>query len=446
MRYGRTLVTALGASLLLAGAVSAQTTEAGDARLAAEEARAAARDTRNQSAADHQVAVHDHIGYVRRPPPSRELVRVGADTLSDRPLGKKKDAAGEQIPLLSERLDGCIWPDGSTDQFSCVARTTRAAARSYRRLAGVRQWETDAFTAGSAAGLTVVAIGVGHAAKDSLNAWSAVGLLPLIADDLASPGPRARLYNVAAIAMTMTAVRAESLNAALGAITPQMKQGIDQRADLREQVRDACDRAVLAKLDPAKAKPRLGDDARKAAERINANLETRCDELTTAARKLGIAASIWTFGGAQAARSLAADTAMLDDTVARLDRSMRATSKETLSVVLKAPFNLASNLVGGQTAPPEYTGRNLPVFTSTYSFNLGRVPDAEVPGALGAALVAPPALTAWEPHLTRINAVSDQVNAAIAAATYFKAENERSVLSISPGNNPPVTLATPSRP
>ncbi|HQT55485.1 MAG TPA: hypothetical protein PKX06_18705, partial [Phenylobacterium sp.] len=42
------------------------------------------------------------------PSPSRELVRVGADTLMDRPLGKKKDQAGVQIPLLSERLDGCL--------------------------------------------------------------------------------------------------------------------------------------------------------------------------------------------------------------------------------------------------------------------------------------------------------------------------------------------------
>lgn len=378
------------------------------------------------------------------PSPSRELVRVGADTLMDRPLGKKKDQAGVQIPLLSERLDGCLSPEAP--DFSCVARTTRAAARSYRRLAGVRQWETDAFTTGSAAGLTVVAIGVGHAAKDSLNAWTAVGLLPLIADDLASPGPRARLYNVAAIAMTMTVVRAESLNAALGAITPQMTGGGGQTADFRARVREACDPSTLAKLDPARIKPSLGSDARKAAERANANLDTRCDQLTAAARKLGNAASIWTFGGDQAARSLAADTAILDDTVARLDRSMRATSKETLSVVLKAPFNLASSLVGGQTAPPEYTGRNLPVFTSTYSFNLGRVPDAEVPGALGAALEAPPALTAWAKPVQQINSLTDEINAAIAAAVYFKAENERSVLSISPGNNPPVTLSTPSRP
>ncbi len=379
------------------------------------------------------------------PSPSRELVRVGADTLMDRPLGKKKDQAGVQIPLLSERLDGCLWPEQEAgNKFACVARTTRTAARSYRRLAGARQWETDAFTAGSATGLTVVAVGVGHAAKDSLNAWTAVGLLPLIADDLASPGPRARLYNVAAIAMTMTVVRAESLHAALGSVTPRMRGRGDQTGDFQQRVRSACDPGALARLDPAKSA--LKGDAKKAAEKLNATLEVRCDELTTASRKLVNAASIWSFGGDQASRSLAADTAILDDTVARLDRSMRATSKETLSVVLKAPFNLASNLVGGQTAPPEYTGRNLPVFTSTYSFNLGRVPDAEVPGALGASLEAPPALTAWAKPVQQINSLTDEINAAIAAAVYFKAENERSVLSISPGNNPPVTLSTPSRP
>lgn len=158
------------------------------------------------------------------------------------------------------------------------------------------------------------------------------------------------------------------------------------------------------------------------------------------------AAAIWTFGGDQASRGLAADAVTLDDTVARLDRSMRATSKETLSVVLKAPFNLASNLVGGQTAPPEYTGRNLPVFTSTYSFNLGRVPDADVPSAIGTGLKAPEGLKGWEARVVALNGLSDEINSAIAAATFFKAENERSVLAISPGNNPPVTLSAPSRP
>ncbi|WP_340644545.1 hypothetical protein [Phenylobacterium sp.] len=429
MHFRRTAASALGAALLTGGTAAAQPPRpADDARIAA---------------ADHHVAINDHIGYVRRPPPNRELVRVGADTLSDRPLGKKKDQAGEQIPLLSERLDGCLWPDDAVDKFACVARSTRTAARSYRRLAGVRQWETDAFTAGSAAGLTVVAIGVGHAAKDSLNAWSAVGLLPLIADDLASPGPRARLYNVAAIAMTMTVVRAESQHAALSAVTERMRGRDDQLGDLQQRVRSACDPAAF---DPAKVRPNLKDDAKKAAEKLSATVSARCDDLTTAARKLVNAASIWSFGGDQASRSLAADTAILDDTIARLDRSMRATSKETLSVVLKAPFNLASNLVGGQTAPPEYTGRNLPVFTSTYSLNLGRVPDAEVPAALGAALEAPVAPADWRPRVRVVNALTDEINAAIAAATYFKGENERSVLAISPGNNPPVTLSTPSRP
>ena len=423
------MAAALGAALLISGDARAQTATTGDA----------------QSAADHQVAVNDHIGDVSRPPPSRELVRVGADTLTN-PLLGKKEQAGEQIPLLSEQLDGCLWPNGSADTFACVARTTRTAARSYRRLAGIRQWETDAFTTTSAAGLAVVAIGAGHAAQDSLNAWSAVGLLPLVADDLASPGPRARLYNVGAIAMTIVVVRAESLHAALKAVTPQMRGQGGQPRDLQQRVREACDPAAAGALDPAKIKPALKEADKRAADKLNATISVRCDDLTTAARKLVNAAGIWTFGGDQAARSLAADTAILDDTIARLDRSMRATSKETLSIVLKAPFNLASNLVGGQTAPPEYTGRNLPVFTSTYSFNLGRAPDAEVPSALGAALEAPQALVAWNARVQAINALTDETNAAIAAAAYFRAENERSVLSISPGNNPPVTLATPSRP
>lgn len=314
MNFGQIMATALSATLLMAGAAQGQapanpTADQGHvsagsdsresraaaraARDAADDARdatvqatqaadmaaAAARETSELSADDHQVASDDHDDYRRRPPPNRELVRVGADTLMDGPLGKKKDQGGFPVPLLSERLDGCLWPpvEQAGVKFRCVAQATRSAARAYRRMAGIRQWETDAFTTGAAGGLTVVAIGVGHAAKDSLNAWTAVGLLPLIMDDLASPGPRARLYNVAAIALTVTVVRAESLHAALGVVGPRMRGG-----DLQQRVRSACDPTELAKLDPAKIKPSLKDAEKKAADKLNASIATRCDELAAA--------------------------------------------------------------------------------------------------------------------------------------------------------------------
>ncbi|WP_304165772.1 hypothetical protein [Phenylobacterium aquaticum] len=379
-------------------------------------------------------------------PADRTVVVAGGGSLWRGPHGDKVD------PSLAEQLDGCLYPAAGSggDSFRCVALTSRAAARAYRRIAGIHAWESEGFTAGATTGFLGLAASIGHGASNTVNAWTGLGLIPIISDDIASPGPRARLYTVAGTAMTLTTVRAEALRDALG-VTSGMIAGPGQ-APLQARVKAECSPGTLDAIDAialvgaTKAEKAVQSKAR---DKLSAQIRARCDELTLATQKLAAAAALWNFGGDAFARNLAADATTLDDTITRLDRQTLAPPRGALSVVLNAALNLPSKLVGGAT-PPEYVGRNLPVFTSTYTFNLARAPDADLPSAIGADLSLPAGLDTaggQRPAILReFNSLTAEINGAIAAGIYFKTANDRSILSVSPGADTPVTLTSPTRP
>jgi hypothetical protein len=196
----------------------------------------------------------------------------------------------------------------------------------------------------------------------------------------------------------------------------------------------------------------VGDDTyaalAKAKIELSSKVKGRCNDLLAAARKLTSAAQVWDVVALSAAHGLALDATNLDDTITRLDRMTEAPSRGALAVVLGAFLSLPSKLTTG-TAPPEYVGRNLPVFTSTYTFNLARAPDVELPATVAADLTVSPGLEGDKnkriDRIAAFNSLSADINRAATMATYFKAINDRSILSISPGADQPVTLNAPPK-
>jgi hypothetical protein len=365
----------------------------------------------------------------------------------------------QPIITLAEQLDGCLYPQGvSIDRFSCVAITSRAAARHYKRLSGKRSWESEVATSTATLGFGGLAASLGHAAKNTVGAWSFLALGPVIADDIASPGPRARLYTVASTAMTQTTTRAEDLREKLA-----QAQGAVMRTDagpvtLQQQVHAWCAPASLDAIDglplpkpagKAAATNAEAEAAKKAKDKLSGQIRARCDQLVAAEQKLSAASALWGYGGDGFARGLALDATILDDTITRLDRQTLAPARGALSVVLNAALNLPGKLVGGAT-PPEYVGRNLPVFTTTYTFNLARAPDADLPSLISADLSTPAGVDGPDGKhagvVQSLNRLTTDLNLATAAANDFKTINDRSILSVSPGGEPAVTLTSPTRP
>lgn len=412
--------------------------------------------------ADHGRADKDHDKYLLRPPPHQEVILSGSGTLYEgRDRRRQVDPrTGKRLdnPItLSEQLDGCLYPnegvafDRDRDTFGCVALTARGAARHYRVLSGRRSWEAEGFTSEATLGFTGLGLSVGHAAKNTVAAWTALGLLPVVADDVSAPGPRAKLYNIGATAMTVMIVRAETLRAALKETDSRiLKTGATQT--LEQEVQAACDDAALDRLDALTLPDGLGTaDAaalKKARDKFTAALRNRCDDFTAATQKLSAASGAWNFGGKAAARNLAGDAVILDDAITRLDRQTLAPARGALTVIVGSLLTLPGKLVSG-TTPPEYTGRSLEVFRSSYTFNLARAPDAEVPAPIGANVSAPEGFNGPNKELPltarRFNVLSAEINQSIAAAAYFKALNDRSILTVSPGIDQPVTLTAPPK-
>lgn len=383
---------------------------------------------------------------IAQPPPpvagpsSTDTLQVGARTLASE---LSRDQAPP--PMLSEQLDQCLWPDQQqpkNSNFGCVARTTRTAARTYRRISGNRQRAADGYTTAATAGLAVAAAGVDHAASDTIRAWGIAGLLPVVADDLAQPGPRGRLYSVAATAMTVITLRAETLNDAheqFAGIKTALASG-----GPADEMEKACGKAALDQLTTrANAAPKANRDA---AIKLNGVIEARCAELWASLNRLQIADRTWSMSSWGIARGLAGDGAVFDDTVARLDRVLRAGAADVLKVVFKVPFNMAAKIVDGQMPPQEYTGRALEVFTATYTFKLARLPDAAIPDPISTRIAAPPeALSGWLGAVAAVNVQSERLNAAISTAQLLKTVNNQSILTVRPGSmDQPVTLTTPS--
>jgi len=222
---------------------------------------------------------------------------------------------------------------------------------------------------------------------------------------------------------------------------------------LQEKVAMACSGGRMGQIDAlplaATATPAETQAQAKARDLFSAQARARCNELIIAAQKLAAAGDAWSSAQNGFARGLAVDATNLDDKITALDRQTLAPPRATLTVVLNAALNLPAKLTG-TAAPPEYTGRNLPVFTSTYTFNLMRVRDVDLPGPVAADLTAPPGLDTTLGERSGaardLNILTAQVNQAIAAGADFKTINDRSILSVSPGQDQPVTITSPTRP
>ncbi len=397
-----------------------------------------------RAAQDGSNAAEDHAEHLMSPHANTADVIAGGSDLWRLPGRDPK------VVTLAEWIDGCLYPKSAEPEtsISCVAQGSRAAARRYRRIAGLRSWESEATTLGATTGLTVVAISAGHAAKDTLNAWTGASLVPLIVDEVSAPGPRARLYTVAATAMTLMTSRAETLDAVAGQVGEVLQGGDGQ---LRNQIEAACSARELAEVD--KAVTAAGGRSpkssyTKAAGRLTDMLLARCADLRQTAARLEAAAMLWRFDQTQSARALGTDTITLDDAITRLDRQTLTPSRSAVTAVFGAALALPGKLTG-TAAPAEFTGRNLPVFTSTFTFNLARAPDVELPAPVGAPILAPDDIRTKlsSAKVSELNELGTALNSGLVAAHYFKAINERSVLSISPGSlDQPVMLSAPTRP
>jgi len=418
-----------------AGAAAASAAQSRtEAERAAAQAGQSARSA--ESAAGARRGAEEALAKITRPPPNRATLQVGARTMNGAYFGRK------DIASLSQQLDGCLWP-GLAEQdeaFACVAQTTRTAARSYRAITGDRQRVADSFTTGAAAGLVVAAAGVGHAANDAIRAWTIAGLLPVVADDLTQPGPRARLYNVAGMAMTVITVRAETLDEA--------KAGLAAVDDASFGWEETCGPDAIKALNDAQESLTAAKkaDLAKEATKLNGVIEARCAELDTARYRLLSANALWSAQDFMLARGLAKDAVLFDDTIARLERLMRSGAQDVLKVAFKAPFNVVAKVVNGQVNPPEFSGRALGVFTEDFTFELTRLPDLPVPDPVAANLVSPTSLgQPWAGATRKINALTERLNIGVRNAQVFRAVNNQSILTLRPGStNKPVSLAAPT--
>lgn len=350
-------------------------------------------------------------------------------------------------PPLSTALDGCLI-NAEPQAFTCVSQVGRAGARAYRRKSTGQAFDSELATTVATPALAATAFSVGHAAKDTMAGLGIASLTPIVFDEVAAPGPRSKLYTVWATAMTLAVNRAEILNRTQQAITDpaigdQARWDADLRAACGEELR-----TVVAAALKAKGGDKPSEDFTKGRITYQEAAYQRCQDLRAATSKLLAARGAWGASSAVAAHTLAGDLVMLDDTVTRLDREMLAPSRGVIGVIFGAVLAMPGKLAG-TSAPAEFTGRSLPVFTATYTFNLTRAPDVALPDAFTTPLTRAPIVGADEVdrQVERINQLSDKVNAAISAAAYYKAANDQSVLTISPGSpGKPVTLGAPSKP
>ncbi|MBR7618164.1 hypothetical protein JKL49_02085 [Phenylobacterium sp. 20VBR1] len=346
-------------------------------------------------------------------------------------------------------------------QFECVARTARFAGLAYQAMANDRAVSSDINALGTASSLGVAVLGAGHAAADTLRFWQGLGAIFLIRDELTATKPRSRLYSIGAQALRAQVLRAAALQAATQALSATVAGG-DDELSLSSRIADACELDSLRVLP--KAYKADADFVLNISKAIS-TLDSRCSDLTNAETKLHRAQKVWSSSERGVIQNLATDIADFDATIARLDRGLRARPSETLSVVLRAPLNLASNLVGG-SGPADYSGRNLSLVAAPYDFELrslpspGYVQGLEVPSLISPGSGVPANLqklggsgqkqdarslfTDLQTRTHDINKLIDQVNDAIIDVQILNAVNRTSTMRVNFGADArPLTMVAP---
>ena len=346
-------------------------------------------------------------------------------------------------------------------QFECVARTARFAGMAYQAMANDRAVSSDINALGTASSLGVAVLGAGHAAADTLRFWQGLGAIFLIRDELTAAKPRSRLYSIGAQALRAQVLRASALQSATQALSATMVGGKDKES-LSTKITTQCELDSLRVIPKAyKADADFVLDISRAIS----TLDSRCNDLKNANAKLHRTQKVWSSAEHGVVQNLATDLADFDATVARLDRGLRARPSETLSVVLRAPLNLASNLVGG-SGPADYTGRNLSLVAAPYDFELrslpspGYVQGLEIPSLLSPGSGVPANLqklgnsgqkddakALFKDLQTRtyeINRLIDQVNDAIIDVQILHAVNRTSTMRVNFGADArPLTMVAP---
>lgn len=302
-------------------------------------------------------------------------------------------------------------------------------------------------------------IGGAKAAASTSNAWVALGVLPIVAEDLSANEPRSRLYGLAAISLSRIVWRYQALDEA------RVKLNADLD-DLRGRTRNVC--GVKARLEAIKSAADRAGGKILFADQIS-RMTSRCAALTAALQQLSAASEQWGSSGDFVAHSFIKDAIEFDDTVARLDRSLRTTPAGAFRTVLATPFSVASNIIRGGADIQGYQQRTLSTFSNPIIFELTRLPDLPIPNAVPADLTRSESLREWaeekpsatltsaaletrgelrqqtEETCNDLNELALEVNALIAAAGEVKRMNDLSVLTINYSViDRPVTLAPPA--
>ncbi|MFZ3006845.1 MAG: hypothetical protein WA047_11745 [Phenylobacterium sp.] len=347
-------------------------------------------------------------------------------------------------------------------QFECVARTARFAGMAYQAMADDRSVSSDINALGTASALGVAVLGAGHAAADTLRFWQGMGAVFLVRDELTAAKPRSRLYSIGAQALRAQVLRAAALQSATHALSETMDAGKGKQS-LPTRIATTCD------LDKLRVMPKAyksdADFVLNISKAIS-TLDTRCSDLRNAGAKLHRAQKVWASAEHGVIQNLSADLADFDATIARLDRGLRARPSETLSVVLRAPLNLASNLVGG-SGPADYTGRNLALVATPHDFELrglpgpGYVQGLEIPSLISPGSGVPTSLqklgnsdqkddakslfSELQRKTDEINTLIDEANDAIIDVQILHAVNRTSTMRINFGADArPLTMVAPN--
>ncbi len=336
-------------------------------------------------------------------------------------------------------------------------KSARAAAEAYRKKAEARQDDSDGLAAVSGVGLTGAVIGGAKAAASTTSAWTALGITPVVGEDLAAAGPRGRLYGIASIAMTRIIWRYMALEWALNAMG-------GQASALKADVKRACDEgSELFRLKKALASTSEGKLA--VADAVK-QAESRCASMTEAADQLATADRVWSGRAGYLAISAAKDVVEFDDTVARLDRGLRSSPSDAFRAVLSAPFSLVASAIRGGQGESTFTSRSLAAFNTPIVFDLTRLPKFALPAKLPDDLGRSTAVDEWikgikdakgrkaaealrTEMLTSnqiINGVAANINATTLYATEVDRFNDLSVLTINFAVlDRPVKLESPPR-
>ena len=409
------------------GATSEAADAAGRADLSAKGAERAAAKAEDAAKAALFVARNEDLE-------KRERMLVGASGLWER------DPVSAQP--LGRALDGCLihrkgataddkseFPPGETaweNAFSCSIETARGTVRLYRQRAGLRQDWTDSMATVSVTSFAAAAIGGTKAAASTTSGFVGLGTISIIGEDLAASGPRGRLYALSSVALNGIIWRYQTLFDAQSSLAMKIDP-------LRVEIDAACDQglpandiakggkivtqagsslkglqAIRGQLELADAKSFKGAFSDQIA-----NLSDRCAALQTTAIQLQTASQLWQGRQSYLALSLARDVSDFDDTVARIDRSLRTSPSEAFGIVLSAPFALATNIIRGGAANPGYTARTLTAFASPITFELTRLPTPALPVAI-------------QPNLGRSVAIDGQLKDMKAGTTKDLAIQARS--------------------